>query len=397
VSSTIRHSVLLVLVMCLMRPASAIAQSAAPANPVTVAARFDAEGLSQLLAPVAIGGKTFWCSIDSGGSWVLTLHTAKALAAGLRPNAAGSSAGAGPEVVADQRVRGVDVSVGAVTLPDLTIVLRDQPSIVPDMDCVFGLALLQDYVVEFDYETPRIRIFDAQTFRPPNGVTPLPFELNRFRQPYIGATMTLATGDEIRSNLVIDTGTSYYSAVWVKSFLDSHDVRSRIGLVVPEHAHTPGLVLSAARPTRLTVGPHAVSNPVIALLSSASAGLTEDGTLGAGFLRRFTVTFDYRHKLVWLVPNGRFEEPQPFDASGIEFGYASDGALTIEAIARDSPAAAAGFQPGDRLVRIDGRGADSVTLRDVKTILSRANTICELRVDRKGELRTATLRLVKRL
>src|SRR5262249_24428814 len=160
------------------------------------------------------------------------------------------------------------VAVGGVTLRDLTVVLREQPAIVPDMDCVLGLGLLQDYVVEFDYETPRLRIFDAQTFTPPSGVAPLPFELNRFRQPYIGATMAFATGDEIRTNLLIDNGTSYYSAVLMKAFLDTHDVRSRLGTVVPEHAYTPGLVLSAARPTRLTVGPYAVSNPVIALIGN---------------------------------------------------------------------------------------------------------------------------------
>lgn len=34
------------------------------------------------------------------------------------------------------------------------------------MDCVFGLGLLQDYVVEFDYLAPRLRIFGAANFQP---------------------------------------------------------------------------------------------------------------------------------------------------------------------------------------------------------------------------------------
>ena len=143
-------------------------------RPVVVAAKVDAEGLSLLLVPIKVGTTTFWCNVDSGGSWVFSIDRKKALQAGLRPNATGSIAGAGAEVVEDQRVRGATAEIGSLALRDVTLVMVDIPKVVPDMDCVFGLGLLHDYVVEFDYLTPALRIFNADTFRPSPDAVSLP-------------------------------------------------------------------------------------------------------------------------------------------------------------------------------------------------------------------------------
>ena len=55
------------------------------------------------------------------------MDTATALAAGMVPNDTGSSAGIGPDVRQDQRVRGVTAELGGLKLRDLTIVLGPQP------------------------------------------------------------------------------------------------------------------------------------------------------------------------------------------------------------------------------------------------------------------------------
>ena len=111
------------------------AQIVAPVDrPVLVEAKVDAEGLSLLLVPMKVGTTTFWCNVDSGGSWVFTIDRKKALQAGLQPNATGSIAGVGPEVREDQRVRGAIAEIGRLTLRDLTLVMVDIPKVVPDID-----------------------------------------------------------------------------------------------------------------------------------------------------------------------------------------------------------------------------------------------------------------------
>jgi hypothetical protein len=374
-----------------------LAQTPAPVDPVVLDAKFDAEGLSQFLAPVRIAGTTFWCSIDSGGSWVLSLDTAKARRAGLQPNATGSGAGVGPDVVPDQRVRGVSIEIGSITLSDITVVLRAQPGLVPDIDCVFGVGLLQEYAVEFDYTAPRLRIFKGGTAIAAAGVLTLPFELDRFRNPYVEVTLTMTNGGEVHPKLILDTGTSSYAAVLVKPFIDANGVLTRVGDVVTETTHTPGLMLSAARIRGIALGGVRIEGPVVGLVLTRSAGIIEDGTLGAGFFRRFTATFDYSRRELRLVPNDRFNERQPFDASGLDFAYSANQDFVINGIATDSPGAAAGLMEGDRLLAIDDREARTLTIGQIKALLSRPGLTCSIRVDRRGETRTAILHLMKRL
>ena len=119
---------------------------------------------------------------------------------------------------------------------------------------------------------------------------------------------------------MVDTGGGYYTVVMTKPFIDAHHVQERTGTVVSQVSDTPGLVLAAARPTAVTVGPFEITGPVAALILTPSRGIIEDGLIGTGFLRRFTVTFDYTRKQVWLDPNSRLRDQQPFDAAGWSSG-----------------------------------------------------------------------------
>jgi hypothetical protein len=365
---------------------------------VVLPAKLDAEGASQILIPVKIGGHTFWCNADSGGSRALSLDLTKALNAGLQPNATGSNAGVGPDVRRDQRVRGVTVEVGSVTLPDMTIVLVPRPNVVPDIDCIFGLGLLQEYAIEFDYTIPAVRLVPATAFRAAATAVAVPITIDRTATPSAKARLRFENGDVIDATFMVDTGASYYDVVLLKPFLDANRVIERIGPTVPRFSDTPGMALSAARATAFTLGSFEIRGPVTALVSTASGGtFTVDGLVGTGFLRRFKATFDYAHQRLWLEPNGRLQEPQPFDASGLEVRPTEDHGWTIVAVAPNSTAAEAGLEIGDTLTQIDGRAATELTLGDIQALLSRPETTCVVRVNRHGDVRTATLRLRNRL
>ena len=334
-----------------------------------VPAKFDAEGFVQFLVPVTVRGKVFWCSLDSGGSWVFRLDTAEALAAGLTPNSTGSNSGPGPDVVRDERVLGVTAQLGTLVLPNLTIVLSPLPEIVPDMDCVFGLGILQDHVAQFDYAKPELRLFEAGSFQPPPKATAVPFELDRNRLPYLKTTMRLTGDDSVAASLILDTGASYYGAVLVKRFVEEQNVRRRAGPVVAQASDTPGLVLSAVRLDALRVGSFEMRGPIAALLDNPSAGPIHDGLIGAGFFKHFTVTFDYGRRQLWLEPTSPLPDRQTFDASGVEFAHAPNGRYRVRDVIAGSPAADAGIQNGDILISLDGRDARQLTIGDIKEAL----------------------------
>jgi hypothetical protein len=319
---------------------------------------------------------------------VFSIDRKKALQAGLQPNATGSIAGVGPEVVEDQRVRGVTAEIGSLALRDMTLVMVDIPKVVPDMDCVFGLGLLHDYVVEFDYVTPA---------RHSPAAVSLPFELDRFRNPHLTGRVRLGTDESVAGDFMLDTGGGYYSVVVTKPFIDANHLQERVGTVVPQVADTPGLVLAAARPAAMTVGPFEVAGPIAALILTRSRGIIEDGLIGTGFLRRFAVTFDYTRKQVWLEPNHRLHEQQPFDASGLEFRRNGDDAYAVAAVASGSPGDKAGLHTGDVLTQIDEHDARDLTLGEIKALMSRPGVICMVKINRQGIARAVTVALTIRL
>lgn len=373
------------------------AQTAAELSPVTVPAKLDAEGLSQFLIPVAIANHTFWCNLDSGGSWVLSLDRDKATRAGLLPSSTGFSAGVGPNVSRDQRVQDVTIRIATLDFAHVTLVLVPRPSVVPDIDCVLGLGLLQDYAAEFDYMTPSLRLFSTGGYTPPPGAIGLPLEIDRARNPITPANIHLPDGTTVTGNFVLDTGAGYYASVVTRAFIDAHQLLTRVGPVRDRVSDMPGLTLAAARPAALSVGALEMSAPVTALLLTPSAGFIQDGLIGAGFLRRFAVAFDYGQRRAWFTPNARVADVQPFDASGVEFRPTSDGAFAVASVAAGSPGSDGDLIVGDRLLVMDGRRAVDLTLGDILDSLSRPAEVRELLVLRADGRHTVTLHLRKLL
>ena len=183
------------------------------------------------------------------------------------------------------------------------------------------------------------------------------------------------------------------SAVLMKPFIDANRVLSRVGTVVAQVSDHPGMALAAARLAAVSVGPFEIADPVAALVLTPSAGIIQDGVVGAGFFKRFTVTFDYTRKQMWLEPNARLHERQLFDASGLEFRPTANGGYAVAAVIPGSPGAENDLRVGDLLLEIDGRSARELSLGDIKAVLSRPTGTAVLRVEREGSTRMATLRL----
>jgi membrane-associated protease RseP (regulator of RpoE activity) len=126
-----------------------------------------------------------------------------------------------------------------------------------------------------------------------------------------------------------------------------------------------------------------LDHPTIGLMSKAFGSI--EGIVGFPFFARFSTTIDYQAKRLTLTPNG-FEPPDVLEALaqsmvgltggghdttmlapvgvwGIRLrknGEDLGAGVTVAGVLPGSPAAAAGLQPDDRLLTIDGRWTDSV-------------------------------------
>lgn len=152
----------------------------------------------------------------------------------------------------------------------------------------------------------------------------------------------------------------------------------------------------AARTPSLELGHVRVGDSVVGIIHTESPGFPWEGVLGAGFLRRFTATFDYSRLQLWLTPNAAFAEQQLFDASGVGFERNAGGRHMVEVVMPDSPASES-LREGDMLISIDGQDADGLMPRQIVDILSRPRQLCVLKILRGDEVRTVTLRLRQRL
>ncbi|TMH27961.1 MAG: PDZ domain-containing protein, partial [Betaproteobacteria bacterium] len=124
-----------------------------------------------------------------------------------------------------------------------------------------------------------------------------------------------------------------------------------------------------------------------------------EGNVGSGFLKRFVVTFDYAHQLMYLKPL----VPPPadagtFDKSGMWINLSNSG-FKIANVADDGPAKEAGLVVGDIIIAIDGKPAAAIALSDARERfrLRPEGTVMRLDIIRSGMPITITIALRSRL
>jgi S1-C subfamily serine protease len=142
---------------------------------------------------------------------------------------------------------------------------------------------------------------------------------------------------------------------------------------------------------------------VAAGLSDAKGGSTSDpnygGNVGSALLKRFVVTFDYAHQVMYL----RRIEPVPpdvgtFDRSGLWINAKPAGYEVVD-VAGDSAAAKAGVAVGDIITTIDGKPVAADALSDTRRRFRSdpPGTSIVLGVVRGGESRRVTLTLADQI
>lgn len=349
-----------------------VSQSPA-ALPITIDGKIDRSN-EHLLIPVTIGGHGFWCSPDTGFSALIALDRDKAATAGLQV-AAGVSKLDGTPAASPLGAISADLVVGGVTFANQSISLRKFAEDADmDMDCIFGVALLRRFVVEFDYARPGLALYERAAYQPPAGNEriPLIFYTNP-RVPFVDIQLSFAAGPPESLRVVPDTGTSFFSALVVGGAADrvkSRRPKSATAIMYPDPEPNRIVQVTAARPSAVSVGPFVIKEPVIAMVSgNLGNGGIADGTLGEGFFRRFTAAFDFEGRMMYLKPNTRLAETSAFDASGIGF-VRRNGRDVVFTVLADSSGAKAGVQVGDVLLEIDERQVTNVTPVDVRNLFS---------------------------
>jgi hypothetical protein len=234
-----------------------------------------------------------------------------------------------------------------------------QPFIGQRVDAILGFGFFQRYVVELDYATAHVRLFDPASYVAPAGYVSLPLTF-RGKSPLVQIALLIAGEDTVYAWVELDTG-SFESLGLKGSFVQAHSIVSPDAPRIPLFGLAIGGETSGFR-TRLKafrLGPFTFEQPVAAVTTSSNADVGESdiaGVIGGEALRRFTVIIDYSRHRILLAPNESYHHASEyFDFLGAQIIALGDSfdRFHFTQIMAGSPAALGDLKPDDELLEID--------------------------------------------
>ena len=324
---------------------------------------------------------------DTGGVNLVTPTLAKALGLATKGQFAGSGAGEGT------------MEVGFTKLAELKIAdatIRDQTFYVLPLDAMskvegveeqgmIGYETFRRFVTRFDYGAHTVTLIDPKRFDPKDAGTPIHFDFADHNPEIAGSF------EGIPGKFRIDTG-ARDDLTLNKPFVARNDLRAKHpkgadvvdgwGIGGPSRGYV-------TRAAELRLGPVVVHDVVASFATQdkgAFAGDDYQANIGAGVLKRFVVTFDYEHQIVYLKPlPGTVEDIGTYDRAGMWFNAAPDG-LEVVDVTKNSPAEVAGIKAGDHIVAIDGKPAGDTPVYELRRRLRNATpgTVIRFTIVRAG-------------
>lgn len=248
--------------------------------------------------PVRISGHgPYWFCLDTGAHHaVIDPFIVKEL--GLKVTGQTTTKGTGQGEVPTQRVASLDLSIGDAGLR------ADEPLVidlsgVPIPKWVHGLIgadLLEAFVVELNPERSTVRLFDPRTFQKPAGAVEVPLEDTNHRF-FMPVTIDVNDKETVVRRARIDTGSE--DSVGDEVVKNGRHVReTTLGHGLGTDYKAVSGVFDAVHIGKFTI--RNVWGPG-----------TPSTAIGMEMLRRFTVTFDVAHHVMYLQPNRHLTDPVP--------------------------------------------------------------------------------------
>jgi hypothetical protein len=317
-----------------------------------------------------VNGKgPFTFIVDTGGHTLLSPRVVQE--AGLESIGESATAGAGDKTATTGYAHYQEIAIGKARLRDqvgLTIQIYEPAIEGIQVDGMIGFEYFSRFAVKLDYGALTMTTTDFGHFDAKGKGIAVPFKFYEHLPQVTGSIGSLPALFDI------DSGSRAEIDI-TRPFVAQHQLRSKypqgVSAITGWGVGGPARSYVVRLPS-LTLHGIEIGN-VVAGLSESQKGSFSDanysGNIGSGLLKRFAVTFDYPHQLLYL---DRLQPPPVdagrFDRSGMWINAATD-AYEIKAVAADSPAAQAGLAEGDLITALNGEPAVAEHLSDARTML----------------------------
>ena len=341
--------------------------------------------------------RPLWFALDTGAYHsILNLPVVQAL--NLKSGRAGTATGAGGQVQT-VTLSGLTFDVGGAPLKDLNIAALPLASLENStgraMDGILGAEFFRRYVVEIDYVTKEISLYEPAAFQYGGRGESLPLTFHD-NHPYVRAKIELPGRPSIEGEFVIDAG-SNLPVILLPSFIEEHKLRDSLPPTLKSYGRGVGgeVALPVGRASALHLGGFRVERPVTAFPPAGTFGRDGmAGNIGSAVLRRFKVIFDYSRRRMILEPNAHFADAFEHDMSGLQLVTEGPGfaAFSVNRVLENSPAEEAGIKKGDEIVSFDGRPASQLRLVSLREMLRQPAKTYSLQLKRGAETVSVTLK-----
>ncbi|HEY8003202.1 MAG TPA: aspartyl protease family protein [Phenylobacterium sp.] len=375
----------------------------APKIALTGGAILNAEGRTtvpfQLLnnhiyAQVKVNGKgPFTFIFDTGGHSLLTPLAMQAL--GLGSEGHGTGGGAGDKTVDESFARHVTFQVGDLVLKDQTafVVPFEAPHVEAfPQNGMLGFELFRRFVTVIDYGAKTLTFIDPAKFHPKDAGVAVPFVF------YDHLPQVMGTFEGVPGLFDIDTG-SRVEVTITTPMVAAHQLRQSHpkGAVAVDGWGVGGPTTSyLTRAREMTLGPVKIEGVVAGLGTQTKGSLSDPnflGNVGSKLLKRFVVTLDYGHQVMYLKRLSGVTDTDTFDRSGAWINT-SDKGFEIVNVTAGGAAADAGLKVGDQITAVDGAAAKGIGLSDLRERLRDPRVAAvRLQVESAGQTRAVDLKL----
>jgi PDZ domain/Aspartyl protease len=374
-------------------------QFASSAASLRIPVEVVADGL--VFVRAKIDGHPGWFIVDNGTQG-FTIDRDFASRISLQSDESATARGGGANAIQARIFHDVRIGLPGFELTHRNLVGIElkplEPAVGHEVDGIIGSRLFDDFVVAVDYEHRLLSIYAPNEFQPSGKETAVPVRIDRHGFHYIDATIALPGAKPVTGSFLIDGGANTYADIY-KPFADAHHIPPPgMKLLDEPGTSTGGTTLSRdGRADAIRVGPYSVSHVSVTFAQDVEGLMAASdyaGSIGAEFLKRFTVVFDSRGKRILLTPNGSYKDAASYDESGMRI-HASGPEFhefIVGRILPGSPAAKAGIEPGDIIESIGHRIAADITLTQLRELLRQPNASYALGVLRGSTYVRAALR-----
>ena len=266
---------------------------------------------------------------------------------------------------------------------------------------ILGADIFRHFVVKINYSRRLITLIKASGFEPPRGYQQLPINVHRGK-PYLDTYVKIFGDTLTKVRLLMDTGAStsllLYTDTSPELKLPPNTLKGQFGMGLG--GFLEGYL---GRVNQLAMGKLEM-NEVLTNFHEVNHGMDtsllfrRNGIIGNKILGRFYIIFDYPKERMYLKPNKYFDKEFEFDKSGLVLlatGVRLQS-ITVHDVIKGSPAAQAGVQRGDIILRANALPSSFMTVEYMHNLLSkREGKRIRLVLLREGQKVKVTFRLRK--